>query len=418
MRALRSEKPVGDTSSAVLPPRRLGPQWLAWTLWVLAMLALAAAAWLDHLLRQSGRSDLTIFDAATLAVQAAHAGLATVGAVVASRRPRHPVGWLILVFGLLGQGSFVISSYADYGLLGRPGALPAARLVASLFPASGVTAFACLAFVLLLTPTGALPSARWRPVVVLTAAIPAALLPAVAFTSAPPAYSHPGSPFDLHGFVGAQLAVYQIALPAVVLAMVIAALSLVGRFRRAAGTERMQLRWVSLAAGLAALLLVAFLAALAAGVPSLPDPGLVGAVCLVILTLGIGAATLGYKLYDLDRIISRTLAYGLLTVLLGGGYAAVAVGLSQLASGQSSLTVALATLALAVAFRPARRRVQDLVDRHFNRRRYDAAQTIQAFAARLRQQPDLDRLADELLAVVDQTMEPASAALWLAPGPE
>jgi hypothetical protein len=148
MRALRSGKPVGDTSPAVRLRRRLGPEWLAWTLWVLAMLALAAAAWLDHLLRQSGRSDLTIFDAATLAVQAAHAGLATVGAVVASRRPRHPVGWLILVFGLLGQGSFVISSYADYGLLGRgrcrpPGWWPPSSRPAALRPSPAWRSSCC-----------------------------------------------------------------------------------------------------------------------------------------------------------------------------------------------------------------------------------------------------------------------------------
>jgi hypothetical protein len=240
----------------------------------------------------------------------------------------------------------------------------------------------------------------------------------VALTPALAGYRHPRDPFDLHNAGGAQLLAYQIAFPVILLAVVSGALSLLVRFYRAVGTERLQLRWVSLAAGLVALVLVVFLVSLAAGVPSLPDPGLVGTVCLAILTLGIGAATLGYRLYDLDRIISRTLAYGLLTVLLGGGYAAVAVGLSQLASGQSNLTVALATLVLAVAFRPARRRVQDLVDRHFNRRRYDAAQTIGAFAARLQQQPDLDRLTDELLAVVDQTIEPANASLWLAPGPE
>jgi hypothetical protein len=379
------------------------------------MLALVAAAWLDHLLRLSGRA---VFDASVLPVTVAHAGLATIGAVVASRRPGNPVGWLILAFGVLGQVSLVISGYADYGLLVRPGALPAARLVASYFPADGVLAFACLALALLLTPTGSLPSARWRPWAALVALTPAALLLTLALTPAPADYRHAQSPFDLDGYSGAQLHAYQIAYPAIVLAMVAGGLSLVVRFRRAVGTERLQLRWVSLAAGLVALLLAAYLAALAAGVPSLPDPGLVGTVCLVILTLGITAATLGYRLYDLDRIISRTLAYGLLTVLLGGGYAAVAVGLSQLASGQSSLTVALATLALAVAFRPARRRVQNLVDRHFNRRRYDAAQTIGAFAARLRQQPNLDLLAGDLLAVVDQTMEPASASLWLAPGPE
>jgi hypothetical protein len=425
MCALRSARPVGVTepAGATEPaglPRRWRPDavWLAWALWVLAMLAIAAAAWLDHLLRQSGRPDLTVFDAAGVSVQVAHLGLATLGAVVASRRPGNPVGWLILAFGILGQGSFVISAYADYGLLVRPGALPAARLVASYFPADAVTSFACLAFILLLTPTGSLLSPRWRPWTVLIAATTIGLLLTVALTPALAGYRHPRDPFDLHNAGGAQLLAYQIAFPVILLAVVSGALSLLVRFHRAVGTERLQLRWVSLAAGLVALVLVVFLVSLAAGVPSLPDPGLVGTVCLAILTLGIGAATLGYRLYDLDRIISRTLAYGLLTVLLGGGYAAVAVGLSQLASGQSNLTVALATLVLAVAFRPARRRVQDLVDRHFNRRRYDAAQTIGAFAARLQQQPDLDRLTDELLAVVDQTIEPANASLWLAPGPE
>jgi hypothetical protein len=398
--------------------RALRSGWLAWALWGLTLLVLAAAAWLDYLLRRSALPDLEVFDAAAIPVAVAHAGLATIGALVASRRPANPVGWLILTFGVLGQGSLVISGYADYGLLAHPGSLPAARLVASYFPADAVLAFACLALALLLTPTGSLPSARWRPWAALTAVVPAGLLLTLALTPAPARYRHPQNPFDLDGYGGAQLLAYQIAYPAVLLAMVAGGLSLVIRFRRAAGTERLRLRWVSLAAGLVALLLVGCLAALAAGVPLLSDPGLVGTVCLAILTLGIGAATLGYKLYDLDRIISRTLAYGLLTVLLGGGYAAVAVGLSQLASGQSSLTVALATLALAVAFRPARRRVQNLVDRHFNRRRYDAAQTIGAFAARLRQQPDLDLLAQDLLAVADQTMEPAAASLWLAPGPE
>jgi hypothetical protein len=365
------------------------------------MLALVAAAWLDHLLRQSGRPDLAVFDATALPVEVAHVGLATIGVVVASRRPGNPVGWLILAFGVLGQSSFVISGYADYGLLVRPGALPAARLVASCFPADAATGFACLAFVLLLTPTGSLPSARWRLWATLVVVTPAGLLLTVALAPEPVGYRHPKSPFDLHGYGGAQLIAYQIAYPVILLAVVAGALSLVVRFRRAAVTERLQLRWVALAAGLVALVLVVFLASLAAGIPSLPDPGVVGTVCLAILTLGISAATLGYRLYDLDRIVSRTLAYGLLTVLLGGGYAAVT----------------LATLALAVAFRPARRRVQDLVDRHFNRRRFDAAQTIEAFAARIRQQPDLDRLADELLAMVDQTMEPASAVLWLAPRP-
>jgi hypothetical protein len=128
--------------------------------------------------------------------------------------------------------------------------------------------------------------------------------------------------------------------------------------------------------------------------------------------VGAGPPRLGR---DLDRIISRTLAYGLLTVLLGGGYALVVLGLGQLLGQDSSLVVAGATLAVAALFQPARRRVQQAVDRRFNRRRYDAGRTIQAFSARLREEVDLDTLTAELLAVVEQTMQPTQASLWLRP---
>jgi hypothetical protein len=142
---------------------------------------------------------------------------------------------------------------------------------------------------------------------------------------------------------------------------------------------------------------------------------LAGSLCVAILPVAIGAAILRYRLYDLDRIISRTLAYGLLTLLLGGGYAIVVLGLGQLVGRDSSLVVAAATLAVAAAFQPARRRVQQTVDRRFNRRRYDAARTVQAFGVRLRQQLDLDALTAELLAVVDQTMQPTTVSLSLRP---
>jgi hypothetical protein len=138
-------------------------------------------------------------------------------------------------------------------------------------------------------------------------------------------------------------------------------------------------------------------------------------VTMTVLVALAGASILRYRLYDLDRIISRTLAYGLLTVLLGGGYAAVVLGLGQLLGRDSSLIVAAATLAVAAVFQPARRRVQQVVDRRFNRRRYDAARTIAAFSARLRDQVDLDTLAAELLTVVDQTTQPTQASLWLRP---
>jgi hypothetical protein len=133
------------------------------------------------------------------------------------------------------------------------------------------------------------------------------------------------------------------------------------------------------------------------------------------LPVAIGAAVLRYRLYDLDRIISRTLAYGLLTLLLGGGYAAMVLGLGQLLGRDSSLVVAAATLAVAGVFQPARRRIQQAVDRRFNRRRHDAAQTIAAFSARLRDQVDLDTLTAEVLGIVDQTTQPTRASLWLRP---
>jgi hypothetical protein len=139
---------------------------------------------------------------------------------------------------------------------------------------------------------------------------------------------------------------------------------------------------------------------------------------VVLLPLAVGAAVLRYRLFDLDRIISRTLAYGLLTLLLGGGYAAVVLGLGQLLGrDSSSLVVAAATLAVAAAFQPARRRIQAAVDRRFNRRRHDAARTIAAFNDRLRDEVDLDALSAELLAVVEQTMQPTQTSLWLRPQP-
>jgi hypothetical protein len=389
---------------------------LAWALWALVMLSLGLNWWQDHLLRQAGRPDLAPLGAGIVAPVLAAVSAATVGAVLASRRPRHPVGWLLLVFSLSADASGVAEAYADYGLLARPGALPAARSVALYLPATVVTALACLGFVLLLTPTGSLPSPRWRWWARIAAAAPVISL--LAITLAPRPFDQPyqgtANPLDLSGLGGVLLVTYQVAFAVTNLAVVVGAASLVVRFRRARGTERQRLRWVALAAALAALAAVVVLAAFAIGA----SPVLLGWVAgfyIAILPLAIGAAILRYRLYDLDRIISRVLAYGLLTVLLGGGYAGLVLGLGQVLGRSSSLVVAGATLALAALFQPARRRVQQVVDQRFNRRRYDAAQTITAFSARLRQHVDLDTLTVELLAVVDQTMQPTQVSLWLRP---
>ena len=194
----------------------------------------------------------------------------------------------------------------------------------------------------------------------------------------------------------------------VLVSVLVAAASLVVRFRRARAVERLQLRWLALAAALAAGLL---LVALVAGYLSMDGVVLVSmCMCVALLPLATGAAILRYRLYDLDRIISRTLAYALLTILLALGYAAVVLGLGRLLPQGSSLAV-------AAAFQPARRRIQQAVDRRFNRRRHDAARVIEAFGARLRDQVDLDALHGELLAVVDQTMQPTQAWLWQRPPP-
>jgi hypothetical protein len=396
---------------------RWWPAGLAWALWVLALLGVATIPWFDHLLRQAGRPELTQLHAITLPSVVAALIAVTVGAVLAARRPRHPVGWLLLVLGLAVTASGVVDGYARYGLLARPGALPAARWLAVFSPATLYLGFVCVGLVLLLTPSGSLPSPRWRWWARLAAAGPVVFLLALAvgpgLVIAPydPVIDQVTSP-ALAGVVGVAIAV---AVAIAVGGLVVGVWSLVVRYRRARGVEREQLRWVAFAAALtvppAAILLIGVVVGTTGAVLVVLAAG----VCMALLPLAIGAAILRYRLYDLDRIISRTLAYGLLTILLGGAYAVVALGLGQLLGRDSSLAVAGATLAVAALFQPARRRIQAAVDRRFNRRRHDAARTIAAFSSRLREQVDLDTLTAELLAVLDQTMQPTSVSLWLRP---
>jgi len=377
-------------------PGRWAPG-LAWLLWALSMSGLAAALWLDQLLRRAGRPDLTIRPHELLYL-AAVVAMATVGAVLAGRRPRHPVGWLMLALGLSVTADGVTDSYARYGLLASPGAVPAVGHLRALGDSFALWP-ACIGFILLLTPTGSLPSPRWRWWAWVAVAAPlswqAAIVLGVDTVEYPPFYSLQ-NPYFVPALAAPAMAVALPALVLTLLSVVVGGASLVVRFRRARGEQRQQLRWVASAAVVAA-----------AGIPvamagiSIESPTVVGGAVLgsaAVLCLAIAAAILRYRLYDLDRIVSRTLAYGLLTVLLGQ---------------DSSLAVAAATLAVAAAFQPARRRVQAATDRRFNRRRHDAAQTIDAFSGRLREQVDLDTLRVELLAVVDETMRPTQAWLWL-----
>jgi hypothetical protein len=267
-------------------------------------------------------------------------------------------------------------------------------------------------WLILLFPDGHLPSPRWRWVawcyglLALPGIVGLALLPG----------PQPGGFFEL-GPIPNPLgweAVGEVLRPVNAIAQVVATallgvavVSMVLRLRRASGVQRQQLKWLAYAAALlASYYLLAFLYTRGTirSVPPLIDTAVSG-LGLVVVPAAIGVAVLRYRLYDIDRLINRTLVYGLLTLLLGGGYAAVALVLGQLAGQDSSLAVAGATLAVAAQFQPA--------DRRFNRRRYDAAKTIEAFSARLRDEVDLDTLTGELLAVAAQTVEPTKASLWL-----
>jgi hypothetical protein len=405
----------GPWRRPAVPPtgRRRWLPGLAWALWALTMLGLAAYFWLDYLLRQAGRSELALH-AYELPHVLAVVGSATVGAVLASRRPRHSVGWLLLAFGLFVSVDALTDAYARYGLLARPGAVPAIGYLRA-FGDTFILWPACIGFILLLTPTGSLPSPRWRWWATIAAAAPVAVQATrlgYETLQYPPFYSIPNPLYVSALMTPAAVLTFPLVM-VTLLSVPVGGASLVVRFRRARGVERQQLRWVALAAGVAGIGATAGVAGVLIDSAAVVGAGVLGAA--TVLCLAIAAAILRYRLYDLDRIVSRTVAYGVLTVLLGGAYAGIVLGLGRLLGQDSPLVVATATLAVAAVFQPARRRVQRLVDRRFNRRRYDAARTIEAFSVRLRQHTDLDTLAAELVAVVDQSMQPTRVSLWLRP---
>ena len=391
------------------------PAVLAWALLALELLLIATFPWLDHLIRQAGRPDLGTLGLFGIPPTVAALTAGAVGAVLASRRPRHPVGWLLLAQGMVMAISATCVGYIIYGLIVRPGALPAANIAARIYPVTIAAVLAAVGFVLLLTPTGSPPSPRWRWWARVSAVVVAVtlLVATIAPGSLDPLLQFVSGPMDPQVYGGALRVANQLALLVGVLTVLAGAASLVVRFRHARGIERQQLQWVALAAILTGLSILATAVLIAVGEVNLGAWASVFGVAF--LPLATGAAILRYRLYDLDRIVSRTLAYGLLTLLLGGGYALVVLGLGQLVGRDSSLVVAGATLAVAAVFQPARRRVQAAVDRRFNRRRHDAARIIEGFGAHLRDQVDLDTLTGELLAVADQTMQPTQASLWLRP---
>jgi len=384
---------------------------LAWSMWLVAFGCCAGGLLVT----------LAIYRPLTVAVLVEGAiyafffvlGFATVGLVLALWRPGNPIGWLYGAASLAWAYSIPVQPMIDQ-LVREHRPLP---LVAQLVAATGDLSWAPaiglgVTLPALLLPNGHLRSRRWRLVAITS--VTGLILVMVAGPLSPGPLEELGidNPFGLPGAAGTVAAALTIvgvllhwfSLPP-------AAVCVVLRFRSSKGVERQQLRWVAAGvAGAVGLMVI--------GVPSGLGfaPNWISYLvfpALLLPPVAIGVAVLRYRLYDLDRVISRTLTYGLLTVLLGLGYAGAVLGLGRLLPEGSSLVVAAATLAVAALFQPLRRRVQQLVDRRFNRRRYDAVRTVDRFATRLRDQVDLDALHGELLAVVDQTMQPTRVSLWL-----
>jgi hypothetical protein len=339
-----------------------------------------------------------------------------VGCLLVARRPDNRIGWIFTAVGLLTAAASLAEGYVIYAYVSHPGSLPG-RLVAAWvytwiwLPIIMLT----VVFPLLLFPTGHSLSPRWRPVTWLAVGLTMAWIVLGALNPSLDVYN--GTIPNPIGVTGADP---NAGLPSTIVngltTFVLGAAigSLVVRFWRSRGVERQQLKWFAYAGVL--VVLAAF------GTQVVPSLGNLPWVMVIALPVSVGIAVLRYRLYDIDRLINRTLVYGSLTAILGLGYAGAVLVLGQVFGGvrgnPPSWAVAGATLAMVALFRPVQRRIQALVDRRFNRRKYDAARTVEAFTARLRDEIDLAALSEELLAVVDQTMEPTQASLWLRPSTE
>ena len=346
---------------------------------------------------------------------------AACGAVIASRRRGNPIGWILLGTGLSVSSLFCATQYANRALVDRPGSLPGGTVAAWLQAWVAVPVLALVALLFLLFPTGHLLTRRWRFASWTVAAGCAVAVLGVMLRPGPfdtfPAVQNPVG-IGAAGFLRPLFEAAQITTLVGVLA---SAGSVVLRYRRSRGTEREQLKWFAYAVVTSVVLfLLNPLVSIALGFeePPLALGFVLPFLGSIVLPISIALAILRRGLYDIDRIISRTVSYAIVTLFLGATFVVLALGpVVVVGSGGSApdYLIAAATLVVAALFRPARRRVQGFVDRRFNRSRYDAAQTIEAFAARLRQDIDLDSLGAELRALVAGTMHPSHVSLWIRP---
>jgi hypothetical protein len=397
--------------------------WLAWSLAGLSVAMFLASIVLYVLVRSSQEGPSTSGALSELLIFVPFLAFPIVGALIASKHPKNPVGWICLAVGLFWMETFLGDSIPGSG----PYPVTTDALTQSLWiPPVGLLGI----YLILLFPDGKLPSRRWRPLAWLSAVV--MVLASLGITFSPgPLDEHPGvhNPLGLealgHPWVATAVFIVLLLLP---LCMLASALSLVLRYRRSRGEEREQIKWIGFAASVVGLLyLIAMVSSLTysgpwggAGTPLwlglLQDAALAS---FSAVPIAVGFAVLRYRLYDIDLLINRTLVYGSLTVTLVALYFGGIVVLQRvfvLLTGQkSTLAVVASTLAIAALFVPLRRRVQGFVDRRFYRRKYDARKTLEAFSAKLRDETDLEALNGELVGVVRETMQPAHVSLWLRP---
>ena len=343
---------------------------------------------------------------------------AALGALVASRRPRNPIGWILVVSPVCLAFTQVARDWYTHTLFADPGSLPLASGLMWAANWAWIPGFMpLLTLLLLLFPDGRPPSRRWRPVGWLAGLGMGLLIVGYAF--APGAledYPRVENPLGIDGPFDDVFELFQaVGFPFFALAAIGSMASLVVRFRRSHGVERQQLKWMAAAA---ALVVAAWCVNAFFDQALKTDISLILPLALLALPAAAAVAILRYRLYDLGLVVNRTLVYGALTATLAGAYLGLVLVL-QLAleplTSDSGLAIAGSTLAVAALFRPARGRIQELVDRRFYRRRYDAARTVESFSARLRDEVELDALSAELRGVVRDTVQPAHVSLWLRP---
>jgi hypothetical protein len=390
--------------------------WLAWCTWVLYVVIATMTLLLQ--IRDDPSAWLNdMFDALILLA------FATVGSLIASRRPENPIGWIFCISTLLWALGSLMQEYAVYALITVPGSLPAGALLGVIGHwIGGIGWFLMLTFLLLLFPNGHLPSPRWR----FLAWLIAVLLTVYSITFLLSPYPYANSAIDPRleavrnpmGILISNDLFDQLAgnIPLALFPTFLACIvSVFLRFRRARGVERQQLKWFAYGMILSILMLIVIVILIFSNVNGAPSTLFYLAVVCIPISAGI--AMLRYRLYDIDVLINRTLVYGSLSALLALFYFGLIFALQSLFQGMfaqnNAVAIVVSTLVIAALFQPLRRRIQSIIDHRFYRRKYDAAKTVEAFSATLRNEVDLISLREHLLNVVQETMQPAHVSLWL-----